>query len=192
MIEQTNRKPRNKGVSSSPKYTKSKLPQREKAVFEKSEVQLIIKWVNKHFIKCRIDNFDVLNGYWCGYVNKLYLSQGAFTTIQRIKSIRLHVTRYLAGTPLLTNHDNIRLDKAGLPSCLGPLKSLINTNKALQDTRLLFTFLTLSRSVPGGHQSLDVSPITDPPTTEYIADDFDRDIEVALQDLGLNKRNTPV
>lgn len=94
-------------------------------------------------------------------VDKWITSRGPLDAIARIKCIRLHVTRYICGEPLLTtSHPSLGLDKQGLPRCLGPLKELVRSEEP-NDRRLLFTLLRVSSMILA-FGTVDLSPITNP------------------------------
>jgi hypothetical protein len=102
-----------------------------------------------------------LGSYWVDVVEKLVYNHGPHGAIIKLKAIRLHVTRYLCGDPLLTNSVNVRVDKSGIPSILGPLKVLV-TSQDPGKLRFLMTLLILSRAIKGGHKDPDFSPLIQP------------------------------
>jgi hypothetical protein len=104
---------------------------------------------------------------------------GVYQSIQRLKQIRLLVTRYMCGDPMLTNPFNIRTDKKGIPSILRSLKSYVDSQDP-KDTRFLLTLLMFSRCISGGHQPIDLDPITKP-TAFKLTEDLKRDIETVIK-----------
>jgi len=149
----------------------------------------ILKWVIAHILDINPKLVQHCTDYWCKHVIDLLSHHGPKATIKRIKTYRLHVTRYLCGTPLLINSDNVRIDKSGIPSGLGPLKALVQS-KSNSDVRLLLTYLLISRSIDGGHKAPDLSPIT----TESTCVEFEvyrEEIRTALKDLRIPLCQSP-
>lgn len=99
--------------------------------------------------------------YWCEHIESLVLNHGSFMAIAKLKAIRLHVTRFLSGSPLLTNEVNVRVDKEGIPSCLRLIKPLVKTQNP-RELQFLMTLLILSRAIEGGHKEPDLNPIVRP------------------------------
>lgn len=121
----------------------------------------ILKWISRWITKQ--DHHSECAVYWISQVNKWSSTQGNLNTIKRIKAIRLHVTRYLCGQPLLISaHPGIKLNKKGLPSSLGQLQELIHGNT--WDRRYLMTLLSISRCLPS-HGAVSVQTITSPGVT---------------------------
>jgi hypothetical protein len=92
--------------------------------------------------------------------SNLVSNHGVFQAVKKLKEMKLHVTKFLAGEPLLISSNNIGLNKAGLPRALGPLQALARSTHP-SDHRFLLTLLSLSRTLKGGHQPPDLSSITD-------------------------------
>jgi hypothetical protein len=101
--------------------------------------------------------------YWQAKVDQWITTRGPLDTIARIKGIRLHVTRFLSGEPLMNpSHPSLALDKSGLPSCLGPLKDLARSEDP-NALRLLHTLLRVSTMI-NVLGIVDFTPVTSPST----------------------------
>lgn len=102
---------------------------------------------------------------WC-------ISEGRAIAVQRLKAVRLHVTRYLSGTPL---HEpafpKLALNHRGLPRQLGQLQSLLYGD--IWDKRLLLTLLSVSRGVKY-RGKVDTTTISNPPktSTDWLIPEF--------------------
>lgn len=95
---------------------------------------------------------------WSLQVRLWYSSRGFLWTISHIKNIRLHITRYICGEPLLSPQGDVSLRKDGLPSGLPYLTNELGTN---QGKSFVLTMLNISRCLPGT-KSPDLTTITDP------------------------------
>lgn len=85
----------------------------------------ILKWITT-LLPSR-NKYMVSLHYWEATVSKWISTQGHLNTMKRIKAIRLHVTRYLCGEPLLiSTHQGLGLNHKGLPYSLGPILDLIH------------------------------------------------------------------
>jgi hypothetical protein len=83
--------------------------------------------------------------------------------IKYMKTCKLHITRYISGTPLKSNRDLVSLDKDYFPKRLNLLKELINQS----ELRIVLTILSYTRSIiPTKKEELGIKPdyssITDP------------------------------
>lgn len=125
---------------------------------------------------------DAHISYWQAKVNKWITTRGPLDTIARIKSIRLHVTRYLCGEPLMNpSHPSLALDTSGLPRCLGPLKDLVRSEDP-NELRLLLTLLRVS-TVINSLGIVNLSPITDKSTVPPIKDELYEEFASVLRSL---------
>jgi len=109
----------------------------------------LFRWVITQFPYDKQSHYSLLTASWFALIDKWIKNEGLASTISRVKSMRLHVTRFLAGSPLKVS-DGFKLDKRGLPSALGPgLKKLISGDQ--HDKRFLFSLLTITRcfTLPG-------------------------------------------
>jgi len=108
-------------------------------------------------------------------------TRGPLATIKRIKSIRLHTTRFLCGDPLHESTDpSLGLDKKGLPKCLGPLKDLVLSEDP-NARRLLLTLLRVSTCIKA-EGIVDVRSIESPPE-KVITHDLKKEFILTLQEL---------
>jgi hypothetical protein len=64
-------------------------------------------------------------------------------TIKYYKAVRLHITRYICGKPLLENNAGVSVDKSGFPTRFLILKHLVDKGQV----RVILSLLTLSRAV---------------------------------------------
>jgi len=90
-----------------------------------------------------------------------FQSNGPKYTIKRVKTLRLIVTRYLSGSPLVVlPGSDIAVDKTGFPKCIIHLRKYADSDN-FDDKRFLLTLLCVSRTfkVKG---TLDLASITDP------------------------------
>jgi len=95
-------------------------------------------------------------------IHKMVKSNGTLFTVKYLKQARLHVTRTLAGQPLLLSPIRVSLDKQGFPIIFKNFKGLVTT---LQGKKLLLTLVNISRTLrPGKSEVIPVSTasITDP------------------------------
>lgn len=93
-------------------------------------------------------------------VLKWETTRGSTMTVKMIKLIRLHVTRYLCGQPLLqTNAIGLAILKDGLPKALGPWLPIIRNGPDNNTLRLLNTLLAVSRVMPA-QGVVDYSSVT--------------------------------
>jgi len=125
---------------------------------------------------------------WLDKVQLWVKTRGALDTCKRIKAIRLHVTRYISGTPLKeAAHPSLSINKRGLPRNLGNLQELVDGS--VSEQRLLMTLLLVSRVIPVIGKP-DLSPITAPFNgTDLTA--LKKDVAWVISDLGL-KIDRPV
>lgn len=161
-----------------------------KVYFPLQKTVEILKWVNTHFIKSKSPDVNDYILFWCNCINKKVIHNGPLYAIQYFKTVRLHVTRYLSGSPLLINSNNVRVDKRGIPSILGPLKDLVEEAKT-DDTqaRLVNTLLILSRVIEGGHSNPDLNVLTSPNNCQV--EKYYQEVTKALQSLGIPTNQQP-
>lgn len=76
-----------------------------------------------------IKNANLIAECWLLQVQLWYSTRGFLWTIAHIKAIRLHITRYICGQPLLIAQENVSIRKDGLPSGIPYLTDLLVTNK---------------------------------------------------------------
>lgn len=106
----------------------------------------ILRWICK-WLTCRVSHQNAVT-HWETTINRWISTQGNLNTVKRVKGIRLHVTRYLCGQPLLVSaHPGIGLNRLGLPKSLGPILPLI-TQGDIWDKRFVLTMLSISRAIP--------------------------------------------
>lgn len=106
----------------------------------------ILRWICK-WLTCRVSHQNAVT-HWETTINRWLSSQGNLNTVKRVKGIRLHVTRFLCGQPLLISaHPGIGLNQLGLPKSLGPILPLI-TEGDIWDKRFVLTMLSISRAIP--------------------------------------------
>lgn len=93
-------------------------------------------------------------------VLKWEATRGSLMTVKMIKLIRLHVTRYLCGEPLLQSNDcGVGINKQGLPKALGPLLEFVSRDQPSSTLRILMTLLMVSRIIEA-RGKVDYSSIT--------------------------------
>lgn len=77
-------------------------------------------------------------------LQKLIKNNGYVYTIKYMKSVRLHITRYICHSPLFINDAGVAVDKKGWPKAFGFLKPLL---KSIDGKRVLFTLILLPRGL---------------------------------------------
>lgn len=84
----------------------------------------ILNWIVKFvLVTTKYDNHV---NYFEDVIFRWMDTRGDLETMKMIKAIRLHVTRYLCGHPLMEPaHPCLGLNRKGLPKKLGPLQELI-------------------------------------------------------------------
>jgi len=107
-----------------------------------------------------------INGFF-KLITKLIKNHGLIHSVKLLKQMRLHCTRYICGSPLLSNDLMIGIDKSGWPKQLEFLKPLLTSG--IEDTKFLMTLLLLSRTLKVSGKLKDkiipdFSTITDPST----------------------------
>ena len=80
----------------------------------------------------------------------------------RFKLMKLHVTRYISGSPLQSK-ENLGLTRDKLPKALGPMKAWVRRGDPAH-LRATLTILRISRCARGGWKSPDLAPIVDAST----------------------------
>lgn len=105
-----------------------------------------------------VENAKLISEWWSLKIQMWYSTRGFLWTISHIKAIRLHITRYICGEPLLTPQGSLSLRKDGLPKGISPLLDVLGTN---QGKSFVLTLLNISRCLPGTKEP-DLSTITSP------------------------------
>lgn len=105
-----------------------------------------------------VRNANLIADWWSLQVQLWYSTRGFLYTISHIKNIRLHITRYICGHPLMEVQGNYRLRKDGLVRGMNPLNDLLDTNEGIS---FVLTLLNISRCLPG-LKDPDLSTITEP------------------------------
>jgi hypothetical protein len=104
-------------------------------------------------------------------ITKMIKNNGTLFTVKHLKQMRLHVTRYLCGKPLLVNSQGVGLID-GFPKAFIFLKELIDSGKTEQ-IKFALTLLGISRTLEpkkGEVIPINWKTITDPRKSnkEYI------------------------
>jgi hypothetical protein len=89
-------------------------------------------------------------------------NNGLAYTIKHMKTVKLHITRYICNKPLKTNSNYVSLDKDYFPSKFLYLKKLSLTNPDLVITLLSYTRALTPSKTEGNARKVDVSSIIDP------------------------------
>jgi len=98
-------------------------------------------------------------------ITKSVKHKGMAFTVKELKQARLHVTRYLAGHPLLITPIRISLTKDGLPKLLQAMVPLVRKGNP-NDLRIILTLLSVGRTVVGDG-NLDYTSIVSPSSPTY-------------------------
>jgi hypothetical protein len=105
------------------------------------------------------------------YIEYLRTNNGLPYTIKYMKSVRLHITRYICGQPLLVNKDLVSLTK-GFPTRFLFLKDIIDTNNLIK-IRGIMTLLYFTRSIiPTKEEEKKVIPDLSSITDKYKGKDY--------------------
>lgn len=83
---------------------------------------------------------------WLALIGKYIRTKGLVWTIKRIKLIRLVVTRYLSGSPLLKVDELLGITSDGFPKCILFLKEFIDGGRP-SEIRFVLTLLIVSRAM---------------------------------------------
>jgi hypothetical protein len=105
-----------------------------------------------------VENSKLISEWWSLKIRLWYSTRGFLWTIGHIKAIKLHITRYICGEPLLTPQGSLSLRKDGLPKGVDPLLDVLGTNEGKS---FVLTLLSISRCLPGTKDP-DLSTITSP------------------------------
>lgn len=105
-----------------------------------------------------IPNAHLVADWWSLKVTLWYSTRGFLWTISHIKNIRLHITRYICGNPLMVSQGHVRVGIKGLPRGLTPLTDLLSSKRGIS---FVLTLLNISRCLPGT-KAPDLSTITSP------------------------------
>jgi hypothetical protein len=105
-----------------------------------------------------VENAKLISEWWSLKIQLWYSTRGFLWTISHIKAIKLHITRYICGEPLLTPQGSLSLREDGLPKGISPLLDVLGTNEGKS---FVLTLLNISRCLPGTKDP-DLSTITSP------------------------------
>jgi len=106
----------------------------------------ILKWmISKFFTNLDNDKARSMANKWLALLARWIRTKGIKWTIKRIKLIRLVVTRYLAGSPLLKVDDLLGI-QAGFPKSILFLKDEIDSGDPTR-IRFVITLLVVSRAI---------------------------------------------
>lgn len=140
----------------------------------------LIVWINKWYL--HVQDAELLTNYWLTKVQKWQSTRGNLDTIRRIKFMRLMVTRYLCGNPILTNSEGISSHADGLPKAFGPILPHIRS-KDQNSLRFVLTLLNVSKTIKG--QGLpDFKSIIVPPSLN-LSEISDEEIDWVIQTFSL-------
>jgi hypothetical protein len=78
-------------------------------------------------------------------MTSLLRSNGTVYTVKALKTMRLHITRYICGEPLMCNKEGVGVDKTGWPKRLLFLKPLLD--QGILGKKLLLTIINLTRTL---------------------------------------------
>jgi len=122
---------------------------------------IILEWViSKWFTSIPAEVRHTILRTWLKVIQLWIRNNGVSHTIKRIKLIRLIVTRYICGQPLMVNDLMIGVTKEGFPTAILFMKGLVDTGDA-QSLRFILTLLGISRAMKAAGK-VNYSSITDP------------------------------
>lgn len=122
---------------------------------------IILEWITANWfpnIPAEVRNLILRT--WTDLIRKWISNQGVPHTIKRIKFIRLTVTRYLCGQPLMVNDLMIGVTSDGYPSSILFMRDLIDSSDP-QYLRFALTLLGISRAMKADGK-VSYNSITDP------------------------------
>jgi len=121
----------------------------------------ILEWITSNWFPNipAEDRREILR-VWISLVEFWISTQGASHTIKRIKFMRLCVTRFKCGEPILSNDLMIGLDKTGFPTSILFMKPYVESCDP-EHNRFIYTVLGLTRAMSGTGK-IDYSSITAP------------------------------
>nr|QIR30233.1 RNA-dependent RNA polymerase [Plasmopara viticola lesion associated mitovirus 10] len=97
-------------------------------------------------------------------INSLINNNGVQYTVRYMKAVKLHITRYMCGHPLMVNKALVSVDTEGFPTKFHYLKELINGST--DQKRLVLSLLSYNRAIkPKSNKDLpkpDYTTITNP------------------------------
>jgi len=105
------------------------------------------------------------------YIDHLRRNNGLQYTIKYMKSVRLHITRYICGNPLYSNKDLVSLTN-GFPTNFLYLKDIIDSNNLIK-IRGIMTLLYFTRSIkPTKLEESKIKPDFSSITNKYKGKDY--------------------
>lgn len=123
--------------------------------------KVILRWLLTVIIQ-RPQHVDMCELFFDKFHNWVK-SEGSANAVARLKAVRLHVTRYLSGHPLMEPaFPGMAINRRGLPRQLGPLQQLLSGD--VWDKRLLLTVLSVSRGI-SFRGKVSIQDIVNPPVT---------------------------
>nr|QIR30265.1 RNA-dependent RNA polymerase [Plasmopara viticola lesion associated mitovirus 42] len=151
---------------------------------------LVLNQICKTFFT-NIPNSSYYIGKYFQLMTKLLKQGGTVYTVKYLKTCRLHVTRYLAGQPILES-DIIDVFKDGIPSSFEFLYPIIKSN-SLQDHKFLMTLLMVTRCIKpkkGEKIPFSLDSITDPFTGKSKELDINV-IRKVMKQMKISKQDIP-
>nr|DBA06981.1 TPA_asm: RNA-dependent RNA polymerase [Unuamitovirus cefi 1] len=129
--------------------------------------KLTFKLINNIFIKV---DYSIIKNHF-QIIFSLWRNNGFIQMIKYMKSVRLHITRYICGKPLLINKDGVSLDRDGFPKRFSILKTFLNepglkSSVRVKRLRIILTLLMITRGLnPLPHEQekikVNLLPITE-------------------------------
>jgi len=118
-----------------------------------------IKWVSQWYYPS-ISTPEYFANFYVKKWAKWVRTRGVIWATQQNKSVRLAITRFLAGKPMKSS-GSIAMNQKGIPRALGPLNFLLK-QRTCESLGLLLTILNVSRTLADSWPQPDLSSITDP------------------------------
>jgi hypothetical protein len=126
-----------------------------------NKLNLILVWiVSNWFPIIPIETRNLVLRTWIDLIKTWISNNGVPHTIKRIKMIRLIVTRYLCGQPLMVNDLMVGVSKDGFPTSILFMKSLLDSGES-QSVSFVLTLLGVSRAMKADGK-VNYNSITDP------------------------------
>jgi hypothetical protein len=126
-----------------------------------NKLNLILVWiVSNWFPIIPIETRNLVLRTWIDLIKTWISNNGMSHTIKRIKLIRLIVTRYLCGQPLMVNDLMVGVSKDGFPTSILFMKDLLDSGES-QSVSFVLTLLGISRALKA-EGKVNYNSISDP------------------------------
>lgn len=109
--------------------------------------------------------------HFLGFIENMRQKSGLKYTIKYMKTVKLHITRYICGQPLKVNDSQVSLTN-GFPTRFLYLKTLIDSNNYIK-IRGVMTLLSYTRAItPTKEEEKKIKPSFNTITDRYKGKDY--------------------